>query len=61
MNEEHLCFDEMRGGSGQSREPYASYHDWIDDEDLEVLWEQSAEAEVFFGGCGHCPGGHRCG
>ncbi|MGI9509496.1 MAG: circularly permuted type 2 ATP-grasp protein [Geminicoccaceae bacterium] len=48
MNNEQQCFDEMYGGSGQRREPYADYHDWIETEDLARLKKQSAESEVFF-------------
>ena len=48
MNEEESYFDEMNGSGGLTREPYAGYHDWIENEDLSLLRKQSAEAEVFF-------------
>ena len=48
MDNEQQYFDEMHGGSGRRREPYAVYHDWIETEDLARLKKQSAESEVFF-------------
>ncbi len=48
MTEEPRFFDEMRGGGGAPRPPYADYCQWLDTEDIARLRGKSQDCETFF-------------
>ena len=48
MSDGTRFFDEMTGGSGAARPPYAEYQKWFEAEDSARLRRKSHEAEVFF-------------
>ncbi|MDH3262912.1 MAG: circularly permuted type 2 ATP-grasp protein [Paracoccaceae bacterium] len=48
MSDNARFFDEMSGGAGGPRQPYADYQRWFEGEDIANLRRKSDEAETFF-------------
>ena len=48
MSEDPRFFDEMNGGQGEPRAPYAEYERWFQGEDIARLRRKASEAETFF-------------